>query len=254
MNTQSIPKPMQVLMMPDYRHDNPYQTLLSMALDTEKVKVHFPCGYRRVFPIFRAIKTNSIPIKVLHLHWLDPHLKGENSSVKFVYCLKFLLDILLTRWAGVKIVWTIHNTISHNSKFPRLELWTRQILVKLVDRAIVHHQFAIDEITQLYKLKPVKIAVIPHGHYRDVYPQAIAQSEARRQLRLPETGKVYLNFGMLKPYKGIESMLQLWHDNRAILESNTLLIAGKAVDESYGETLSKEAAKINNVGLAKQIY
>ena len=248
MNIQSLSRqPMQILMMPDYRYDNPYQTLLSMALETENVKVHFPSGYRRVFPIFRAIRAYSGSIKVLHLHWLDPYLKGDNSFIKFFYCFKFLLDISLTRWTGVKIVWTIHNAISHNSKFPRIELWTGRMLVTIVDRVIVHHQVAINEIVRLYKLDPTKIAVIPHGHYREIYPQAIAKTEARQQLSLPESDKIYLNFGMLKPYKGIERLLQLWQNYQDIFRGNSLLVAGQAVDQDYGQMLTKQASKTENV-------
>ena len=238
---------MQVLMMPDYRIDNPYQTLLTKALQQEGVNVHFPSGYRRVFPIYRAIKTNSASISVLHLHWIDPYLKGKNIFVKLVYCVKFLIDILLTRWAGIKVIWTVHNIVSHNSKFPRLELWTQRMLVKLVDRAIVHHTAAVDEITQRYKLLSSKIEVIPHGHYRDVYESAIDPLEARQKLGLPESGKIYLNLGMLKPYKGIEQLLQLWQDNQFILDGNTLLIAGKALDDRYGQILAKQASETKNI-------
>lgn len=240
-------EPMQVMMMPDYRRDNPYQTLLSKALKTKKVIVHFPSGYRRVLPIFRAIKGYSGSIKVLHLHWLDPYLKGDNGFIKFIYCLKFLIDVLLIRWTGVKVIWTIHNAISHNSKFPRLELWTSRALVKIVDRVIVHNHVARDEIVRLYQLNPAKIAVIPHGHYREIYPKAIAKSEARRQLSLPESDKIYLNFGMLKPYKGIERLLQLWQENQSIFKGNSLLIAGKALDDSYGQMLTKQASETENV-------
>ena len=249
MNTHYSSEPMQILMMPDYRHDNPYQTLLSMALETENVKVHFPSGYRRVFPIFRAIRAYSGSIKVLHLHWLDPYLKGDNSSIKLFYCLKFLLDILLTRWTGVRIIWTIHNAISHNSKFPRIELWTGRVLVKIVDRVIVHNHVARDEIVPLYRLNPAKIAIIPHGHYRNIYHQEIAKSEARQQLGLPESNKIYLNFGMLKPYKGIERLLKLWQEHQNILEGNSLLVAGKALDDVYGQMLTKQASEIENVVL-----
>ncbi len=238
---------MQVLMMPDYRIDNPYQTLLTKALRQEEVNVSFPSGYRRVFPIYRAIQTNSASISVLHLHWLDPYLKGDNTLVKLVYCVKLLIDILLTRWAGIKIVWTVHNIVAHNSKFPRLELWTQRMLAKLIDRAIVHHSAGVDEITQRYKLPSSKIEVIPHGHYRDVYESAIDPLEARQQLGLPESGKIYLNLGMLKPYKGIERLLQLWQDNQAILDGNTLLIAGKALDNRYGQILAQQASETKNI-------
>ncbi len=234
-------------MMPDYRIDNPYQTFLAKALQQKGVSVHFPSGYRRVFPIYRAIKTNPASISVLHLHWLDPYLKGDKTFVKLVYCVKFLIDILLTRWAGIKVVWTVHNIVSHNSKFPRLELWTQRILVKFVDRAIVHHTAAVDEITQRYKLPSSKIEVIPHGHYRDVYESAINSLEARQQLGLSESGKIYLNLGMLKPYKGIEQLLQIWQDNQFILDGNTLLIAGKALDDHYGKILAKQASDTKNI-------
>lgn len=243
---------MQVFMMPDYRIDNPYQTLLSNALQQKGVSVHFPLGYRRFFPIYRAIKTNPASISVLHLHWLDPYLKGDNTLVKLVYCVKFLIDILLTRWRGIKLVWTVHNVVSHNSRFPRLELWTQRILIKLVDRVIVHHTAAVDEITQLYKLSYSKIEVIPHGHYRDIYSSAIAPLEARQKLGLPEFGKIYLNLGMLKPYKGIDRLLRLWQDNHAVLDGNTLLIAGKALDDNYGKALVKQASGTKNIILRNE--
>jgi beta-1,4-mannosyltransferase len=237
---------MQVLMMPDYRADNPYQTLLSDALQQAGGTVQFPIGYRRVLPIYRAIKISPEPIAVLHLHWLDQYLKGNNIFVKLVYCLKFLIDILFTRWAGVRVIWTIHNVVSHNAKFPHLELWTQQLLVKLIDCAIVHHTTAVDETCQSYKLLPSKVAVIPHGHYRDVYQPAIAQSIARQQLGLPESGKIYLNLGMLKPYKGIEHLLQLWKQ-QAILGDSILLIAGKAWDDVYGQSLIEQASVAENI-------
>jgi folate-dependent phosphoribosylglycinamide formyltransferase PurN len=105
-----------VLMIPDYRTDNPYQTLLSKALENQGVKVLVPCGYRRVFPIYRAIKSKE-KINILHLHWISPYFKGKNIFTKSIYALKLLIDIFLTKWAGVKIVWTYHNHISHDSLF-----------------------------------------------------------------------------------------------------------------------------------------
>lgn len=238
---------MHIFMMPDYRVDNPYQTLLSRALQQEGVTVHFPLGYRRVFPIYRAVKTSPESISGLHLHWLDPYLKGENTVVKLVYCIKFLIDILLTRWAGVKVTWTIHNVVSHNSKFPWLELWTQRRLVRLIDRAIVHHRAAADEVAHHYKLPLSKIEVIPHGHYRSVYQPAIDSVTARQQLGLPKTSKIYLNLGMLKPYKGIERLLQVWKEHQISLGNSILLIVGKALDDRYGQALTEQTSDLKNV-------
>jgi beta-1,4-mannosyltransferase len=233
---------MHVFMMPDYRVDNPYQTLLADALQAEGVTVYFPQGYRRVLPIWRAVRQQPEMIAVLHLHWVNPYLKGSNWLVRLVYSIKFLLDVLMVRLSGVRVVWTVHNRISHETRFPRLERWTQRMLTHLVDRLIVHHQSALDELVQSYHLDYSRIAVIPHGHYRQAYGVAIDPVEARRALNLPQNGRLYLHLGMLRPYKGIEQLLQVWQQQKSFLEGNTLVIAGKPLDESYGQELAKQAA------------
>lgn len=238
---------LHVLMMPDYRVDNPYQSLLSKALESQGVQVHFPWGYRRVCPISRAVKTSKQSFDVVHLHWLDPYIKGERGITKLVYALKFLVDVSIARLLGVRVIWTVHNQLSHNTRFPKLELWTNRMLVKLVDRIIVHNSSALDYVAKEYWSDISKAEIVPHGHYREVYGSAIDQVEARKELGLPLIGRIYLNLGMLRPYKGLERLLKIWSENREILAGDTLLIAGKALDEAYGLKLSQLAAQTKGV-------
>lgn len=242
---QKVDSLLRVLMMPDYRQDNFYQSLLAKALETERVPVIFPSGYRRVLPVFRAVKDTSS--NVLHLHWLSPYIKGKSRLLKLIYSLKFLIDIWLTQLLGVKVVWTIHNRLSHNCQFPGMELWLRKNLAKLVDGIIVHNSSTLEYLEQDWKVDRTKIRVIPHGHYRNAYLPAINQLEARKELNLPSKGYIYLNLGMLRPYKGIESLLEVWSNDRDIFKEHTLLIAGKALDESYGLKLAKLAESIPGV-------
>lgn len=238
---------LQVLMMPDYRQDNLYQSLLAKALESGKAKVIFPWGYRRVFPLFRAAKDNSC--NVLHLHWLTPYIKGETWFTNLVYSSKFLIDIFLVRCLGIKVVWTIHNQISHNCAFPRLDLWLRKNIARLVDKIIVHNSSNVSFLVKDWKIDRAKIEVIPHGHYRDAYKKSIEQVEARNKLNLPLNGRIYLNLGMLRPYKGIENLLDVWRNNRNSFKGDTLLIAGKPLDEEYGTKIAKLAESIPNVVL-----
>jgi len=62
-------------------------------------------------------------IDILHLHWLTPYLKGKNSFAVAFYAVKLLGDVLLTRLNGIRIVWTIHNQVSHDTQFPRVEIF-----------------------------------------------------------------------------------------------------------------------------------
>lgn len=251
---------LRVLMMPDYRTANPYQTLLVDALEQNDVTVEFPWGYRRVFPIFRMVRDSlrngkterrAFPQRfdVLHLHWLTPYLKGDNFPVKLVYALKFLLDVWLTRRSGVRVVWTVHNLIPHDSQFPRLERWVCQRLAQLADEIIVHHASALECVRQAYKTAPISGQVIPLGHYRGVYLEAIAPHIARSELGLPPTGLIYLHQGMLRPYKGIERLLKVWSQFYQYQPSAALVIAGRALDQAYSETLTQLAANTPGVVL-----
>ncbi|GAX34317.1 glycosyltransferase [Nodularia sp. NIES-3585] len=240
---------LRVLIMPDYRIDNPYQQLLAKALTSEGVEVLFPFGYRRVFPILRAIKTQENKIDVLHLHWLSPYIKGRNKFTKSIYAIKFVIDIVLTKWIGVKVVWTVHNYTAHNSQFPGLEHWTQQNLLKLADRIIFHNISALKDFSQTYQVDKSKTEVIPHGHYREVYKSPIDKLVARKALSLPLSGRIYLNLGMLRPYKGIERLLQVWRENKNknLLGESTLLIAGQALDQDYGQKLANQASETEGV-------
>ncbi|MFM2311273.1 MAG: hypothetical protein RLZZ04_549 [Cyanobacteriota bacterium] len=239
----------KILMMPDYRRDNPYQQLLAEALGSQSageaqspslttLDVVFSADYRRIFPLWRAVKDNSAT--VLHLHWLTPYLKGENWFTRLIYSLKLLLDLWLIRRSGVKIIWTVHNHLAHNTQFPRLELWLRKRISQVVHQLIVHHQYSQEYLSQSWK-KQLPFTVIPHGHYRTIYPGAIAQQAARQQLNLPLDGFIYLNLGMIRPYKGIESLFQVWQEwqaNQKLFPRNNfnncnLLIAGQPLTETY---------------------
>lgn len=237
-------------MMPDYCADNPYQQLLSTALAKENVRVQFPKGYRRVFPLFRAIKDEPEATHVLHLHWIDQYIKGESWFVKLVYGLKLLLDIFIVRQSGYAVIWTIHNTVSHNAKFPKLELWIQRRLLQLVDRVIVHSKAALAEVASTYQANLSKAVVIHHGHYRDAYPSAVSSDVARDRLNLSKHKQIFLTFGMLRPYKGIEKLLSIWQSQQT--ENRTLLISGKANSTEYGQALTRQASKVKNVILQTQ--
>ena len=226
----------KVLMMPDYRKDNPYQTLLADSLKAQGVEVVFPQGYKRAFPIYRAVRAASA--EVLHLHWLSPYLKGKNFIKIFFYSLKFLVDIALVKFSGKRIVWTVHNFVSHDTAFERLEEWVQARMIPLVDQMIFHSEYAKSCFENKYRGVKKKSTVIPHGHYRSVYGPAMNSREARKQLALPETGLIFLHLGLLKPYKGIEELIGAWKDNGELFKGHHLVIAGKAWDETYQKRLA----------------
>lgn len=239
----------QILMLPDYRRDNPYQTLLARALERQGYRVCFPAGYRRILPLFRAVRSDRAT-RVLHLHWTSPYLKGRSRIGYFLYVVKFLIDVLLVRLAGVRVVWTLHNLVPHETRFPRLDLWCRRILCRLSDAVIVHGTSGEVQARTVLKCPANRIAIIPHGHYRDVYARPIACHKARQSLGLPAGARVFLFFGMIRPYKGLEQLLRVWRTLG--FHDACLVIAGRCLDPQFGREIADLARNTFQVRLVPQ--
>ena len=237
----------RILMTPDYRRDNSYQALLAKALEDLGASVSFPRGYRRVFPLRRMLGQDGRRPDVLHIHWLAPYLKGRTTATKTIYAAKFILDLLLVRRAGVQLVWTVHNLVEHEQTLPRIELWCRRQLARLADVIIVHSNRARDLVSDTYGVRAEKIAIIPHGHYRDVYGPPIPAAEARERLGLPREGCLFLFFGMIRPYKGVLKLLDAWRTTPRLSENHTLLIAGEAADPVLQEEIRYAVKNLRNV-------
>lgn len=241
---------LQVLMMPDFRADNPYQSLLAEALRQQNIKVEFGIYYLRFFPLLRTIlKQQGNSIAILHLHWVEYYLQANRKLAKRLVCLLFLLDILLIRVMGIKIVWTVHNQVSHNSQFPQLEIWVRSHLSRWTDYLIFQTQSGLELVKRDHSINMKKAVIIPHGNYRKVYGSSIDSQSARQELGLPITGRVYLNLGYLKPYKGLEKLLSIWQKHSDRFPEDILLIAGKPVHKAYALELTQQATQQNNVKL-----
>ena len=239
---------MRVLMMPDYRPDNPYQELLADALADQGVEVVFPEGYRRGLPFTRA--SYEAQADVLHLHWLGVYFKGHTLAKKVAYALKVVIDLFLLRVSGCRLVWTVHNVVAHDTRCPKLEMWLRRLIADLADGLIVHNGETREKVAELYQVPTGRVSVVEHGHYRDVYPTTVSKNEARNALGLGgNKERVFLHLGMLRPYKGVEDLLDVWPAHSHTQPDDHLIIAGKPLSDEYGNTLKNIAQPLRNVSL-----
>lgn len=233
----------KIYMFPDYREGNPYQILLEKAIKEAGVQVQFMQGYRRVFPLTRAIRamsTDQMP-DALHLNWYEPFLKGNNGLTAWIYAKKFLADLSMAKRLVGKLVWTVHNRVSHESTRPSLELSVAKQIAKLADRLIVHSCANQEEISAVYGVSKSKIDSIPMGHYRDSYDATVEMSVARAELGLPLDGPLFFHFGMLRPYKGIEKLIRCWKEYYHSDVDGHLLIVGKCLDPDFENQLKRLA-------------
>ena len=165
-----------------------------------------------------------------------------------LYALRILLDVALIRATGASVVWTIHNRVSHESRWPGLEKWLQRSLAKRIDRVIIHSHASLEELHADLHLPDGKTSVIPHGHYRTVYGPPIDSAAARAALGLPESGRVFLYFGMLRPYKGVERLIEAWQTTETG-SGNTLVIAGKSLERRVSLSLEDSRSRCESIQL-----
>lgn len=231
----------QVATFPDWREANPYQRLLAESLVPLGVQLTFPHGYRRGLPFSRQVLRRPLP-DVLHLHWPTPFLRAQGRALRAAYCVRTLLDLALVRRAGIRVVWTVHNLVTHDTPTPRLERWFSARLARLADRLIAHSPAAADEIVVQLGVPRQKIAIIPHGSFAAAYGPPLPREEARAALNIPKDAPLALFFGLIRPYKGVPNLLRAWTALGDRRGEALLLIAGEALDPNHAAEVRRLAA------------
>ena len=182
-------------------------------------------------------------IDVLHLNWPSYEYKrfkkGDSRWKVYRLWTTFLLRLVLARLLGYRLVWTMHNLYPHDARHRRLDHLCRLALCVLCNSVIVHCEYARKLAAQCFGRKR-RVWVVPHGHFIDVYPNEVSRSQARERLGIPAASFVYLFFGSVQPYKGIDELIRSFRSLEGT--DQTLLIVGAAVS-SYAASVTAQAER-----------
>lgn len=201
-----------VLYMPVF-DGNPYHDLLFTAF--EDIPVNPTRAPRPLpFPLTRAVLRNN-SIDIIHLEWIFVfYMSTSFSSFRIVNALLtagkgvfFVLDLACVKLLQRNIVWTVHNKYYHGRHFQLLEQVIRIVVANSVDAICVKCDAAKQTVIDIYKIQNIsKVTIIPDGNYIDAYPNEVTKKEAREYLDLG-TEFVYLFFGRIRPYKGVNQLI-----------------------------------------------
>ena len=208
---------MRVLAAPAFanRRTNPYNALLYDALLARGVDV----GELDIDHVDRS------GLDVVHLHWPESALNKRRRRAAVYRSVQLLAVLARLRRGGVRVVWTAHNLRSHFGRYPRAErLWWKAFL-PLVDGWISLSPTAAEATVRAHpRLAGVAHAIVPHGHYRDAYPDA-DRASSRRALQLTDDDRLVLFLGRVKPYKGVLELCEVF---RSLPDDHAhLLVAGR---------------------------
>lgn len=213
---------------------NPYVRLLAAGVAKADPAIHTEMmgvlSWRRVL-------LGSRP-DVLHLHWVELQFAyGHSGPLRArLDWLRLRLVLGYLRRRGTRLVYTVHNLHHHEDRFPHLQEAAHAWLFARADAVHVHDAATAEEVAARWGRRE-RVFVIPHGHYREVYPADVSRAEARRRLDLPADAFVYLCLGQIRPYKGIDRLI---HAFQTLQDPTAMLvIAGHLTSEAYGRHLHR---------------
>ncbi len=240
--TQS-PAPLHVAYLSRVRL-NPYVRLLATGVERAAPDIrtshYFTLPWRRLLLKRRC--------QVLHLHWVElQYSYGYPTVGQAKRSLRNLLTKLqYLQRRGIRLVYTVHNLSQHEGLHPHLNEQANQWLFAHADTIHVHDQASAEAVAQIYN-RQENVFVIPHGNYIGVYPNEIARDEARKRLGIPPEPFIYLFIGQMRPYKGLNNLIQAFIE---LDDSATMLIlAGQVNDADYTQQIRAQVDDRTNIKL-----
>lgn len=241
---------LKVVFLPNWSGSNPYQKLLMDALSKLDVQVDLANYPKGAFPINKVLSGRH-GTDIVHLHWINPLIANLfwNKRKPLIYAKLLLLwlDIVIAKLRGVRIVWTIHNLIAHESPDPEIEAMARRALLRACDKAILHSHGALDKVERGLGMRlGDKAVVIPHGHYAGCYPPAPEHELALRNNHgISPEQRVFLFFGLIRKYKGVETLIQAFRATRN--RDIRLIIAGKVEEADLRGIITSSARQDSRI-------
>lgn len=165
---------------------------------------------------------------VLHLHWTSPILQWATSPQEAKQALeRFRHALAAFQQRGGRLMWTVHNVLPHDEQHREEEIELGRLLAAQADLIHVLSDVTLSEVAGLYKLDPAKVVAIAHSSYLGQYPDWVTPEQARARLGILPAEKVLLALGGIRPYKGLDGLLDAFEEMVAVDPTLRLLVAGK---------------------------
>jgi glycosyltransferase involved in cell wall biosynthesis len=187
---------------------------------------------------------------LIHLHWPGSYY-GSKFWPKFALRAScFFSKVCIAKLRGYTFVWTVHNMYPHDADEVHAILIHRLIhhlcrllLARLSDGLIVHSHYARKVVCKHFHIPECKTKVIPHGSLMDWYPFCESdKSAAKRALCINQNSFVYLFFGRIQSYKGVEDLIIAF--KKIGRPSDCLIIAGNPSDSLKADLLSQKSSNM----------
>ncbi len=231
------------------RTGNRYTVLLYEALEEAGIRyVEIPMSLRYVLS-----HGPSAPFHYVHFHWPEVFFFLRRRAPQRLFGFKGYLHLHALWFAlklrGYRLVWTVHEVDVHDAQdFLWAHHASRRLLWRLADVVFTHAASVREKAVRRWGERQ-NLHTLPHGNYSGAYPDTISRAQARLRLGIPDAAQVFVSLGNLRPYKGIEGLLQAFQALQPQHPEAHLVIAGQPHSAAYGDSLATLARDIPNLHL-----
>lgn len=162
---------------------------------------------------------------IVHVHWPEWLYRIPNEGRSEHENVIFVLDRLeFFKKRGAKCVFTIHNLKPHENGDTEHARRIYQGIFDMADLIVHHCEKSVELARSRYgNCDKKKFIVAPHGNYFG-YPANLSRQKAREELGLKKDDFVFLHFGLIRAYKGLDRVIKAFKGSR--VKNKKLIIAG----------------------------
>ncbi len=226
---------------------NPYQALLYQR-GWENAFACVPCT-----KLEETLKVHSGYPEYVHLHWVSQALRGASDELAADKKADRFCDLLSDiKSQDKKIIWSVHNTLPHNQAFESQEVKIRKHLCEVSNKIHILTERTPQSVSSHFTLPENKIFYVPHPAYANCYSDYVSYAEARYEMGFTPDDFVFLFFGSIQNYKGLDTLLAAFQDVKSQIHQVKLVIAGKPVDKQLAREIEGQADDIDIKTYLKQ--
>jgi glycosyltransferase involved in cell wall biosynthesis len=238
-----------ITMLPSQDSGNVYTVLLYRALGSIGLRyVQFPVSIRWVLRHGPQDRFHYV-----HFHWPEVFFHLRPRAWRRLFGLKHYLVIhllwLLLKLRGYRLVWTVHEVEVHDAtQLTWMHALSRRLLWRWCDLVFAHTPDVRAAAERRWGPKR-HAHTIPIGSYEGAYPDTLGRQAARARLGMPADAFAFVFFGNVRPYKGIDLLVDGFRKLSPEHPEAHLVIAGKPYSPEFAAEVSAAAARLANVHL-----
>jgi beta-1,4-mannosyltransferase len=226
--------PIRVMAWPAFAGEGtqPYTAMFSRALAAQGAEVE-------ELSVDRLLRER---VDVVHVHWPEFALPRTPLRRPALGTLRILCGLWWAKRRGARIVWTVHNLQPHDqSRLQGFNPWMFwRLFPRAVDAFVTLSRAGVPTILERFPaLRDKPHAVVPIGHYRGTYDDAVSRAAARERLGIAPSAPVLLFFGLVRPYKNASALIAAFRD---LTHPEARLVVAGPVDDPRLEKEIRAAA------------